>query len=144
MGLVTTGSVSEAMPRRDTRRKVNPETHEGNNHKRVCIACSNLNHRTFVCAGPRWQPPSHGCGGKRVLVVGTNSMWRRCEWDKWLWPPHDQRRILFAPEPQRATVKRGPQIMSLPGNIRELSFDLKKKRTSYQAMTKLKGANPND
>ena len=104
IGLVKTRSVSEAMPHRETKSRRNAISHEDTNHKRVCIAGSNRNHRTFVCAGPYWQPTSHGCGGTRILAVGISSMWRCSEWNQWLWPPHGQARIPFAPEPQGDTV----------------------------------------
>ena len=120
MGLVMTRSVSEAISHRETKSRRNAKSHEGYNHKRVCITGSNRNHRTFVCAGPYWQPTSYGCGGKRILAVGTNSMWRCCEWDQWLWPPHDQNPTPIAQQPQRVTFRRGPHIMS---KARELSFD---------------------
>ncbi len=32
--------------------------------------------------------------------------------DEWFWPPHGQGRIPIAQQPRRATVKRGPHIMS--------------------------------
>jgi hypothetical protein len=104
MGLVMTRSVSEATSLRETKSRRNAKSHEGYNHKRVCITGSNRNHRAFVCAGPYWQPPSDGRGGTRILAVGTDSLWRRSEWDQWLWPPHGQRPVSSAPEPQRATV----------------------------------------
>jgi hypothetical protein len=64
------------------------ESHEGINHKRVCIARRDRDHRTYARAG-RCPGKRHGRVWPRTTVIGTNSMWRCCERDQWLWTPHD-------------------------------------------------------
>jgi hypothetical protein len=80
--LVMAKFIRKAILRRERGREyATPKSHEGNHHKRVCIACSNRGHRARAGIGSCPSRKSNGRGGKRTLAFGTNSMWRCGERD---------------------------------------------------------------
>lgn len=129
--LLRNQSFADQQWRRETRsrKRYIRRSHEGNHTQRVCITSIDRNHRPCARVRPCHCHTGHSGGGKRKLAVGTDSMWRCCEWAQWFWSPHGQGRVSNTRKPRRATVKRGPHITRTSLN-RALSFYLEEGKRS--------------
>ena len=102
---------------RRLRREPKSKTHQVNSHevcnyKRVCFAGFDSAHRTIARA--RACPGNANTERRQwIVAIGTDSVWRSREWVQWLWPPHGPSSGSIAWTSRRATVKRGPYIMSV-------------------------------
>jgi hypothetical protein len=115
------------------------ESHEGCHHKRVHIVGSDRNRSACACVGSFSGSKRDSRSGKRTATDGTNSVWRCRERSQWFWPPHGQDRLPITQKPRRATVKRGPHILSLTWP-RELSSNAEEVNEVIKSNHQTKGA----